>query len=155
MPCIRTISAGAAIVLTITSPVLAEEPEAPGGEPVAQATECLAEAVYFEARGTSETSQEAVANVVTNRAEDPAFPDTVCGVVDDGCQFSYNCDGEPETMAEADSRREALDTAREVLAEEAPDPTAGALYFHGEGVVPDWSDDFDRTTKIDDHIFYR
>ena len=155
MRCIKTVSTVAILVFTVTPPVLAEAPEAPGGEPVAQAMECLAEAVYFEARGTSETAQEAVAHVVTNRAEAGDFPGTICGVVNEGCQFSYNCDGKPETMADAESRREAVEIAQEVLAEEVPDPTEGALYFHSEGVAPDWSDDFDRTTKIGDHIFYR
>ena len=69
---------------------------------------CLAEAVYFEARGEGAYGQRAVAEVILNRRADPAFPDSVCGVVHQGfnpsspklhkCQFSYYCDGLPEAF---------------------------------------------------------
>ena len=129
--------------------------EAPGGEPAAAATRCLAEAVYFEARGDGERSQEAVAHVVVNRTENPDFPDTVCEVVEQGCQFSYECDGEPETMAEPAERDQAIEVAREVLEGEAPDPTGGATYFHALDVAPDWADEFERTARIGGHVYYR
>ncbi|MCB1353743.1 MAG: cell wall hydrolase [Rhodobacteraceae bacterium] len=129
--------------------------QAPGGEPIAAATRCLAEAVYFEARGTSAKSRAAVAHVVVNRALSPDFPDTVCAVVRQGCQFSYNCDGKPEVLADRKSRDKAMETARAVLADRIPDPTDGALFYHGRSVKPDWSDAFQQTSELGGHIFYR
>ena len=61
---------------------------------------CLAEAIYFEARGTGETGEAAVAHVVVNRSRSSKFPSSVCGVVGQGCQFSYRCDGQPDALAE-------------------------------------------------------
>ena len=60
---------------------------------------CLAEAVYYEARGEPTQGRAAVADVVLNRAESGQFPETPCAVVADGCQFSYRCDGRPEALA--------------------------------------------------------
>lgn len=90
---------------------------------------CLAEAVYFEARGTGQAGETAVAHVVVNRAKARSFPNSVCGVVRDGCQFSYRCDGRSDALAEPAARARAYKVAERVLAG-APDTTGGALYFH-------------------------
>lgn len=90
---------------------------------------CLAEAVYFEARGTGIEGETAVAHVVVNRAKAGAFPDSICGVVRDGCQFSYRCDGRSDRLTDADARARAYRVAAAVLGG-APDFTGGALYFH-------------------------
>jgi spore germination cell wall hydrolase CwlJ-like protein len=91
--------------------------------------DCLAEAVYSEARGPGAAGERAVAHVVVNRAKARSFPDTVCGVVHDGCQFSYRCDGRSDALAEPASRARAYQVAETVLAG-AKDITSGALFFH-------------------------
>ncbi|HET9070116.1 MAG TPA: cell wall hydrolase, partial [Amaricoccus sp.] len=68
---------------------------------------CLAEAVYFEARGTGAAGETAVAHVVVNRSKNSKFPDTLCGVVGQGCQFSYRCDGRSDALADPKSRARA------------------------------------------------
>ena len=92
--------------------------------------------------------------MIVNRTEDPDFPDSVCAVVKDGCQFSYQCDGRPETLKDHKDRAAAYATAEEVLEGRSPDPTGGALYFHGEGIHPRWSKVFHRTARIGGHVFY-
>ena len=52
--------------------------------------QCLAEALYFEARGEGSQGQRAVAEVILNRVDHPRFPKTVCGVVNQRGQFTYN-----------------------------------------------------------------
>src|SRR5215217_6545414 len=65
---------------------------------------CLATAIYFEARGEAYRGQVAVAQVVMNRVKDHRYPNTICGVVfqnqsrRNSCQFSFACDGIPETI---------------------------------------------------------
>ena len=67
---------------------------------------CLAEAIYFEARGEAIEGQYAVGEVIINRVLSNEFPNSVCGVISEGanrlnaCQFSYNCDGKLETINE-------------------------------------------------------
>jgi spore germination cell wall hydrolase CwlJ-like protein len=130
-------------------------PDPAASVPVAEAdVACLAEAIYFEARGTGPKGEAAVAHVVVNRAKSPKFPRTVCGVVGDGCQFSYRCDGRSDVLAEASSRARAFRIAESVLSG-APDITQGALFFHSARAAPGWFSSRPRVGKIGGNVFYR
>jgi spore germination cell wall hydrolase CwlJ-like protein len=143
----------------------APEPEisraAPGPVPATalrpdgRALSCLAEAIYFEARGTGTKGEAAVAHVVVNRARNPKFPGSVCGVVGDGCQFSYRCDGRPENLAVRTDRDAAFATAKAVLTGAVADPTNGALFFHASRIRPGWFETRTRVGEIGNHVFYR
>jgi spore germination cell wall hydrolase CwlJ-like protein len=115
---------------------------------------CLAEAVYFEARGTGLTGESAVAHVVVNRARSPKFPRSICGVVGDGCQFSYRCDGRADVLAEPGARARAFKVAETVLSG-APDITQGALFFHSARAAPGWFDSRPRVGTFGGNVFYR
>jgi N-acetylmuramoyl-L-alanine amidase len=115
---------------------------------------CLAEAIYFEARGTGKAGESAVAHVVVNRVRSPSFPRSVCGVVADGCQFSYRCDGRPDALTEASARDRAFRIAEEVI-EGAPDITRGALFFHSARMEPGWFSTRPRVGTFGGNIFYR
>ena len=114
---------------------------------------CLAEAIYFEAT-TAPESRAAVAHVILNRAEDPRFPRTVCGVVRDGCQFSYRCSGGSLALSDPTKRQGAQRTAAAVLTG-APDPTRGALFFHAASAAPGWFNSRPRIGEIGGNVFYR
>ena len=114
---------------------------------------CLTEAIYFEAT-VAPDSQAAVANVILNRAEDPRFPDSVCGVVRDGCQFSYRCADRPLALTDRVKRTGAQRTAEAVLTG-APDPTRGALFFHSAAAAPGWFASRPRVGEIGGNVFYR
>jgi spore germination cell wall hydrolase CwlJ-like protein len=143
------------ILIAAIFAALAPAAHAGSAAPKPQAVACLAEAVYFEARGKGETAALAVANVVLNRQEHREFPGTVCGVVTDGCQFSYRCDGKPDALRDPAERDRALRAAEAVLAGDAPDPTHGALFFHAAAIDPGWFATRDRTTEIGGNVFYR
>ncbi len=115
---------------------------------------CLAEAIYFEARGTGTTGESAVAHVVVNRAKSPKFPKSICGVVADGCQFSYRCDGRAEVLAEPSARAKAFKVAETVLSG-APDITEGALFFHSARAAPGWFNTRPRIGTFGGNVFYR
>lgn len=121
--------------------------------------ECLAQALYFEARGESIKGQAAVAEVILNRVDSPAFPKTVCGVVNQGgnggCQFSYTCDGRAEVIAEPDAWRRSAKIAGAMLDGAPRLLTEGATYFHTPYVSPSWSTRFELTATIGAHLFYR
>ena len=67
---------------------------------------CLAEALYFEARGEPIIGQLAVGEVILNRVEDRRYPSSICKVINQGtgrrfaCQFTYTCDGKLESVHE-------------------------------------------------------
>lgn len=116
--------------------------------------ECLAEAVYFEARGTGTTGETAVAHVVVNRSRSPQFPNSVCGVVADGCQFSYRCDGRSDALADPNARARAYRVAETVLSG-ASDITRGALFFHSAAARPGWFATRPRVGEFGGNVFYR
>ncbi|MCX7644113.1 MAG: cell wall hydrolase [Rhodobacteraceae bacterium] len=120
---------------------------------------CLAEALYFEARGESVAGQVAVAEVILNRRDTAGFPGTVCGVVHqggrNGCQFSYTCDGRSDRIAERAAFVRAGKIARAMLDGAPRSLTEGATHFHSAGVRPAWARRFDRTARIGSHLFYR
>jgi len=123
--------------------------------------QCLAEAIYFEARGEPIDGQIAVAEVVLNRTGDRNFPNSVCGVTKQGagsgrgCQFSYACDGNSDVMKSALPRTRAEKLATLVLSGRTSDITEGATYFHTRSVRPSWSHQMTRTASIGHHHFYR
>ena len=134
---------------------LSDQPAAKGGPEF----ECLATALYFEARGEGIKGQAAVAEVILNRVESPTFPQTICGVVNQGnsrgCQFSFTCDGRPENIRDRGAWTVAGKIARAMIDGAPRKLTDGATYFHTPAVKPSWAKRFEKTTKIGRHIFYR
>lgn len=143
--------------ITYSREWLAKQPRGTGGSEWS----CLTEALYFEARGESVEGQFAVAEVILNRVKSRRFPNSVCGVINQGsknlhrCQFSYNCDGKDETVHENAAHRRVGKIAR-ILLDGAPrNLVHGATYYHTNAVSPSWSRVFTRTTTIGVHYFYR
>ena len=137
-----------------SAPEAVAAPEATRASASPRDLSCLAEAVYFEARGTGLTGETAVAHVVVNRAKAPAFPSSICGVVGDGCQFSYRCDGRADVLAEPGARARAFKVAETVLSG-APDITKGALFFHSARAAPGWFSSRPRVGTFGGNVFYR
>jgi spore germination cell wall hydrolase CwlJ-like protein len=132
------------------------------GQPAADpgASRCLALTLYWEARSGGRDGMIAVGWVVLNRRNHPEFPNSICEVVRQGgedppCQFSYWCDGEPETPQNSELWKLAQQTAAQLLTNPSPDPTGGALYFHSVDIPVPWKVDRERTVRIGDHVFYR
>ncbi len=123
---------------------------------------CLAQAVYFEARGESEDGQAAVAQVVLNRMTSGLYPSTICGVVFQNrshrhaCQFSFACDGRPLRVREAEAWTEASRIAEDVLAGKTWLADIGdATHYHANYVRPRWARSLRKIDVIGKHIFYR
>jgi N-acetylmuramoyl-L-alanine amidase len=118
---------------------------------------CLADVVYFEARGRSEAAKRAVAHVVLNRVADPRFPKEICAVEQQRkpSQFSWTCDGSAKQAREPDDWTDALRVADEILGDpEARDPSKGALYFHARTVRPAWTRSLLKVAELGDNLFY-
>ncbi len=114
--------AGAPAGPAIAPPAPSEPVATLGPRGIAQADiECLAAAVYYEARGEAPEGQAAVAQVVLNRARRPEFPKSVCAVVYQGggragCQFSFACDGAMKRPRDPDAWALAHQVAVRALA---------------------------------------
>ena len=122
---------------------------------------CLAEALYFEARGEPITGQLAVGEVILNRVEDSRYPSSICKVINQGtgrrfaCQFTYTCDGKLETVHERKAYEMALKLAKILITTHDRKLTKGSTHYHSNYVNPKWSKKFERLAKYGRHIFYR
>jgi len=128
-----------------------------------QQGECLANALYYEARGESRAGQMAIAEVVYNRMRSGYYPRTICGIVYEGarlrtgCQFSFTCDGEMLRPKSPVPWRRAERLALQIVTGlvKLGDTTMDATSYHATEVQPVWSGTMERTVQIGNHIFYR
>ncbi|MEP4638970.1 MAG: cell wall hydrolase, partial [Yoonia sp.] len=136
---------------------LASLPTATGGPQ----WQCLSEALYFEARGETAKGLFAVAEVIMNRVDSNAYPNSLCGVINQGtgrkyaCQFTYTCDGRPEVISEPAAWRRVGKVARLLIDGADRNLTDGATHYHTTAVNPSWARVFPRTAKYGVHLFYR
>jgi spore germination cell wall hydrolase CwlJ-like protein len=123
---------------------------------------CLAEAVYFEARGEAVRGQIAVAQVVLNRAFSGFYPSTVCGVVYQNkhrhlaCQFTFACDNVADVVREPDMWDRARKIAKAMLDGQLWLPeVAKSTHYHAYWVHPSWVHEMKKMYRFGVHTFYR
>jgi hypothetical protein len=117
--------------------------------------DCLAKAVYFEARGEPIDGQLAVAEVVLNRAASGRYPSDICAVVTQPWQFSFITKGRfPKPDMRSDSWRKAVAIARIAQGNLADKLASNVLWYHADYVSPSWGKRLSRQVKIGLHIFY-
>jgi len=128
----------------------------------AKSEKCLAEAVYFEARGEAVRGQIAVAQVVLNRAFSGFYPSTVCGVVYQNkhrhlaCQFTFACDNVADVVREPDMWDRARKIAKAMLDGQLWLPeVAKSTHYHAYWVRPSWVNEMKKMYKFGVHTFYR
>lgn len=118
--------------------------------------DCLANAVYFEARGESLEGQLAVAEVVMNRARSGRYPATWCGVVVQRSQFSFVRGGIiPPANRSSEAWRRAVAIARIAQTGQTRMLAPNVLWYHANYVSPSWGRRLARSSVIGAHIFYR
>lgn len=117
---------------------------------------CLATAVYFEARGETAAGQLAVARVVMNRAASGKYPSTWCGTVKQPWQFSFVRHGRfPSINRGSAGWARAVAVAKLAAANVVPSIPGDVLWYHADYVSPVWGARLNRVEKIGAHIFYR
>ncbi len=128
------------------------------GTPMTDEANCIAVAVYHEARGESLEGQVAVAKVIMNRAASGKYPASWCGVVKQPWQFSFvnPRSGQYPSVDEASaSWRKALGVTRLAVANAVQSVPTDCLWYHADYVAPSWGRRLTKVNKIGAHIFYR
>ena len=126
-----------------------------------RALQCLTTAIYYEAATEPDAGQQAVAQVILNRARHPAFPGTVCGVVfqgseRSGCQFSFACDGSMNRGAPSKAYwLRAMRVAAAALNGHVMAEVGLATHYHTYAVTPSWNRSLVMTAAIGAHFFHR
>jgi len=125
-----------------------------------RSVQCLAEAIYYEARNQSDDGQRAVAQVVLNRVRHPAYPNTVCGVVyqgserTTGCQFSFTCTGVMGPIGDSAAWDRARRIATAALRGNVYRRVGLAVNYHTTAIHPYWAPSLVVQATIGAHIFY-
>jgi len=133
-----------------------------------RATQCLATAMYFEARGEPSRGQFIVGRVILNRVASRFYPNDICAVVyqnanlKNRCQFSFACDGAPNLVRDIEAWREIRRRATYLV--ECDDKCSLAAlgrsdlwtstHYHADYVNPNWAKKLQRTGQVGRHIFY-
>ncbi len=116
--------------------------------------ECLAGAIYFEAKSESLAGQLAVGHVIANRAASGRFPSSYCGVVYQRSQFSFvRGRSMPHIPRASRDWQEAVAIAKIVELQLHPSPVGKAMFFHARRVSPGWR--LTRVATLGNHVFYR
>ena len=134
---------------------------------------CMALNIYYETRSSNLADMYSVADVVLNRVEDTRYPDSICGVVKEGqqysdgrmkrnkCQFSWYCDGKNDTPRDRESWKKAQSIAWDIVKWNSfRGITEGSTHYHTTYVNPRWNKSrkgwsITRVGRIGAHIFYR
>lgn len=135
--------------------------------------ECLATAVYYEAKSEPLKGQIAVAEVTMNRVANSKFPNTPCKVVKFAvkskksgklvCAYSWFCHKKEVAIRFAKKNisaikqyKRATEVAIKVLSGEVKEHTDGATHFFNPRLAnPRWKRRMVRTVVIGNHDFYR
>ena len=122
------------------------------------AVDCLAAAVYYEARGESPAGQAAVAQVVLNRERKAGFPKSVCGVIyqsvqGHGCQFSFVCSGAMSRPREPSAWDRARNVAARALAGYVMSAIGEATSFHAVRLGSGPDRHMSRIAQVGGHVF--
>jgi spore germination cell wall hydrolase CwlJ-like protein len=116
--------------------------------------ECLAGAIYFEARSETLAGQLAVGRVIVTRAASGRFPSSYCGVVYQPSQFSFvRANTMPTVNHDSRLWQQAVKIAQIADRGAWKSPVEGAMFFHAAHVSPSWGKT--RMARVDNHIFYR
>ena len=125
---------------------------------------CLAQAIYFEARGESQLGQKAVAEVILSRTRERDRPKTICGVVFEGarnasgyCQFSFACDGLADKVRDRGAWGRAMRIASNTMRTggRLNSVVGNATFYHANYVSPSWASSMIKVATIGTHVFYR
>lgn len=139
--------------------------------------DCMAQNIFYEARGESIKGKEMVGMVVMERVKSPHFPKTICGVVKQAnhtasgrvirnqCQFSWYCDGHNHAIhfdsgAVQQEWAESYAIAKKVMNNKVKlkIDMKGVTHYHAGRVNPFWArdhKDYKLVARIGHHLFYR
>jgi N-acetylmuramoyl-L-alanine amidase len=107
-----------------------------------QQVQCIAEAIYYEARSESILGQRAVGHVILNRSE--MFSKPPCVIIKQPGQFPFK-----RYKKNWNEWQRVLELAYNL----GTDPTRGAMFYHAVYVHPNWKR-YKYTLTIGNHKFY-
>ena len=120
------------------------------GAPLDEQANCIAVAVYHEARGETLEGQLAVAKVIMNRAASGKYPSSWCGTVKQPWQFSFvnpRTGQYPAVNEQSASWHKALGVTRLAVANAVETLPSDCLWYHADYVAPSWGRRLNRVSE--------
>lgn len=114
--------------------------------------DCIAAAVYHEARGEPVMGQIAVAEVVIARTQSGKYPASPCKVVTQSKQFSFVDNGKISRV-DPNAMRSIRVLVQNVITGKKRTNVRGALFFHTVKLPRQWRRP--KAGQIGGHVFYR
>jgi spore germination cell wall hydrolase CwlJ-like protein len=142
-----------AVMTAATAKVWIEQQQVRAAENRIADLKCLAENVYYEARGEPLVGQYAVAEVTMNRVGSPDFPNSVCAVVHSRGAFSWTYETNLAEPYGYEWRR-ARAVANSVYDNIEAPLVNGALFYHATEISPDWAATRRQVALVGRHLFY-
>jgi len=115
--------------------------------------QCLASALYHEARGEGELGMKAVASVIFNRARKLQKP--LCAIILSPSQFSYQNGFKSLRKAPNGFVKDSKRMLSLYKAKKWQDVTGGATHYAHYSVDNKWTRVYIVTSVIGNHVFYR
>lgn len=152
--------------VTILLPKISNHPEWKSVD--VRQLQCLADNIYYEAKGEPDLGKIAVARVVMNRV-DAGFANDPCAVIYQGapggkirsadvlggCQFSWLCNGQRLAKPDPVNWKKCYDIAFKILVlGEYKDIVPGVLYFHANYIKHPTPNKIKYVEQIGNHRFY-
>lgn len=162
--CVPVLALGSIVAIALSARPNGEPRRSEMAQKRALELHCLAENIYFEARGEPLDGQYAVAEVTLNRLRSPYFPKTICAVVYDTrwdpqrrrfvAHFSWT---QMEERGEpwGPLWQQAQTVATAVISDAYMPVVPDALYYHTDDVQPYWANSKRSVARIGNHVFYR
>ena len=128
------------------------------GAPLDEQANCIAVAVYHEARGESLEGQLAVARVIMNRAASGKYPPSWCGVGQAAVAVLVRQSAHGQLPGSTPASTRGARRRRSPAwrsANAVPSLSNDVLWYHADYVAPSWGRRLTRVEKIGAHIFYR
>ena len=117
--------------------------------------DCLANAIYFEARSEPLEGQLAVADVVLNRTASHRYPDSWCEVIKQKAQFSFVVNGRfPKADKSSLAWKRAKAIAKVAADRQIVELPEDVLWYHAYYVAPKWRLAMSEVKTIGAHTFY-
>ena len=122
-----------------------------------RACRVMAKTLVYEARGEGMVGMAAVGFVILNRTKLAMFPNTVEGVVNYKCHFSWKCEHPQKNVLQEDWEK-AYIVSYDVLNGKMESPVGQAdHYFNPKKIrnLPSWANKFEYVVDIGNHRFYK
>lgn len=134
-------------IFLLAMPSIAKQHKVPG---ISQEVQCLADNIYWEARGESFKGKLAVAVVTLNRTKSPDYPNTICKVVYQKDQFSWT--RTKHKVTDFYAWTDSLLAASMAMEDSKVLGDFKATHYHADHVRTNWG--LHKVAKIGKHIFY-